>query len=45
MIANPHAFRAFRDRWLTRCDELLADLDELADDTANQYKRVDVEGI
>ena len=52
MIANPHAFRAFRERWLTRrdelrrlralvdgatlCDELLAELEGLADDAANQ---------
>lgn len=52
MIANPHAFRAFRERWLSRrdelrrlralvdgatlCDELLAELDGLADDAANQ---------
>jgi hypothetical protein len=52
MIAGPHAFRAFRERWLTRrdelrrlhalvdgatlCDELLAELDRLGDDAANE---------
>ena len=52
MIASPHAFRAFRERWLTRrdelrrlhalvdgatlCDELLAELDQIADNGANE---------
>ena len=52
MIASPNAFRAFRERWLTRrdelrrlhalvdgatlCDELLAELDQIADSGANE---------